>query len=390
MGIDSQFELEVLNGILNFSLPVISDKTRFWMIRTQGGYFYNEFIAKKIVALAWNHVDSHTDFSEQSKERLQDDIVLNYPNISRPSTVVNKCKNFMYEVTPKDILVIPSKGSRYVTFALAGEYFEDVSKTASLEKVVIERIKNRDVDINDVSCPYKKRRHITLLRTVRSEDINYSLYRAISNYHGISNFDNYAKQILNELYNCYIFNNDATLVYNIRKQTPIKPRELSNLIYGNTECLAMIIPEERISTQMSLSSPGDAVYTLEKVYEFAKDNWSSIFGILIFLGGGSALSFHVPGLIDIVKNILHAPDEINQKHAETELKQLEVLSKRIEVLEKIRSSGINPEDLVQPLEALSQGASSLQAEPIILGDDASAIPIEADVNEESNDIDEEL
>ena len=279
-----QKELDIVNNLLNFSVPVIPDNTRFWMIRTQGGYFYNEFLTKKIIALAWNNIDSNTDFSEQSKDRLHDDILLNFPDISRPSTVVNKCKNFMHEVKEGDILVIPNKGSRYVTFASAGEYFEDNSKTVALEKAVIERIKNKDVDINDVSCPYKKRRHIKLLRTVNSEDINYSLYRAISSYHGISNLDDYAKYILNELYNAYIFQGDASIVYNIRKQTPITPRELSNLIYGNLESLSQIIPEENISTQISLNSPGDVVYILKNIYDFAKDNWTAIFALLIFLG----------------------------------------------------------------------------------------------------------
>ena len=384
-----QKELDIVNNLLNFSVPVIPDNTRFWMIRTQGGYFYNEFLAKKIIALAWNNIDSNTDFSEQSKDRLHDDILLNFPDISRPSTVVNKCKNFMHEVKEGDILVIPNKGSRYVTFASAGEYFEDNSKTVALEKAVIERIKNKDVDINDVSCPYKKRRHIKLLRTVNSEDINYSLYRAISSYHGISNLDDYAKYILNELYNAYIFQGDASIVYNIRKQTPITPRELSNLIYGNLESLSQIIPEENISTQISLNSPGDVVYILKNIYDFAKDNWTAIFALLIFLGGGSAFTFKVPGMIDIVKNIINIPNEIKQKNTETEMKQLELLSKKYEFYKKIKSSGITPEDLIAPLEALSAATSSLQAEPIILGNEETSILQKVSEVPEDSDIDEE-
>ena len=46
-----QQEQELLDQLLNFSIPVIPDNTRFWMIRTQKGYFYDEFLAKKYVAL---------------------------------------------------------------------------------------------------------------------------------------------------------------------------------------------------------------------------------------------------------------------------------------------------------------------------------------------------
>ena len=43
-------ELVLLNELLNFKVPIISEKTRFWMVRTQKGYFYSEFISKNFVA----------------------------------------------------------------------------------------------------------------------------------------------------------------------------------------------------------------------------------------------------------------------------------------------------------------------------------------------------
>ena len=122
------FEAEFLNNILHFQPITIPESTHFWMIRTQKGYFYNEFISRGFVALAWNNIDECTDFTHQSKELLKDDIIITFPGIKRPSTVINKCNNFINKVKENDILVIPSKGSQFVTFALAGEYFEDESK----------------------------------------------------------------------------------------------------------------------------------------------------------------------------------------------------------------------------------------------------------------------
>lgn len=385
---DNVKELEILNGLLNFEIPNIPDGTRFWMIRTQKGYFYDEFISKRFVALAWNNIDQTTDFSESSKERLKDNIMMEYPEITRPSTVINKCIHFISEVKSGDILVIPSKGSQYITFAQAGEYYEDSSKTVELEKAVIYRIKNNDVDINDVSCPYKKRRHITLLRTMKSEDINYSLYRAISNYHGISNFDAYSTHILNHLYNCYSFKNDLVLVYNVRKETPIRPRELTKMLYGSTDCLSMMIPEENISTQLSLHSPGDIVYVLKEGFEFVRDNWTVFFGMLVFFGGGSVLTFKVPGLIDIIKNIIKAPSEIRQSKSDADLKELEVLTKRAELYEKLSKCGIDPADIIKPIEELHVSSSSMQSEPIILSDDNAVVSTIIETTSEYDDLEE--
>ena len=227
------------------------------------------------------------------------------------------------------------------------------------------------------------------MRTIKSEDINISLYRAISNYHGISNFDAYSYQILNELYNCYTFHEYTVLVYNIRKTSPIKPRELSRLIYGNIESLCSIISEDRITTKMNLHSPGDVIYMLQEAYEFAKDIWPAIFGLLILLGGGSALSFKVPGLIDIVKNIISVPEDLRSKKLDNDSKELDIQLKRLELKQKIKDSGISPESLLSPMEAIIESTTSLQAEPIILSEEEAVTFLLNDEGEESIDTEDE-
>lgn len=98
-------ENEVLNWIDTFSVPVIPRTKRFWMIRTKKGYFYNEFISKRFVALAWNNITQNTDFSESSRDSLKDDILMEFNEIQRPSTVINKCISFINEIHTDDILV---------------------------------------------------------------------------------------------------------------------------------------------------------------------------------------------------------------------------------------------------------------------------------------------
>lgn len=382
-------QLNIINSILDFAVPVIPENTRFWMIRTQKGYFYNEFVSRRFVALAWNIIDHTTNFSESNKDVLKDAILMEYEEIQRPSTVINKCKIFINDIKEGDILIIPSAGSHYITFARAGGYYEDDSKTPELEHRIIEKIINHDIDITDVSCPYKKRRHITLLRTVRSEELNYSLCRAISNYHGISNMDSYAKHILNALYNYYYFQDTLAFVYSIKKTEPIRPRELNSILYGTTEILCCIAPEETISNQLSLNSPGDIVYYIKAALEFFKDNWAIFFGLLVFVGGGSALSFQVPGVIDILKSIFTAPAELKEKMANAELKELEVLEKKVEVYEKIKASGIDPKALSKSLDIIVQSSTSLKSAPIVLDDAAAATLSEEAAMTEPLDVEEE-
>ena len=44
-------ELSFLNAILDFQVPIIPETTRFWMVRTQRGYFYNEFVTRVLLHL---------------------------------------------------------------------------------------------------------------------------------------------------------------------------------------------------------------------------------------------------------------------------------------------------------------------------------------------------
>lgn len=357
-------ELIILNEILNFQVKEIPENTRFWMIRTKKGYFYDEFVGRGYVALAWNEITKDTDFSDQSNGILSDTIMLNYPEIKRPTTVINKCKSFISDVKVNDVLVIPNAGSSLITFAYAGEYYEDETKTTELEKLVISRIENKDVVINEVTCPYKKRRHITVIRTVRSEEINYSLYRAILNNHGISNLDNYALYILNSLYNIYSYKNDLNIIFNVGKKTPIGPRELSGLLYGTTEYLCNIVDESNITTQVNLNSPGPVLFTMVDIFDKIKDNYIFIFGLLIVVGGGNFLTFKLPGISQVIKDILTLPTSIKKTKAETEIAETEAMIKKCELYDKIKSSGINPEDLKNPIDIISKTTKNLEVSPI--------------------------
>lgn len=69
-------EQSFLDSILNYEIKIIDKETRFWMIRTKKGYFYNEFISNSFIALAWNTITSATDFSEESQDVLKDQILL--------------------------------------------------------------------------------------------------------------------------------------------------------------------------------------------------------------------------------------------------------------------------------------------------------------------------
>lgn len=146
--------MDCIRALLQFEIESIPESTRFWMIRTKRGYFYNEFITKKFVALGWNEVliNNYKSNEKELKEHIKD-----IYGDKRPGLALNKCKNFISEIKEGDILVIPSEGSKKITFAKAGEYFEDKDCTTENEIDLIYKIDNNQLLINSIECPYKKK-----------------------------------------------------------------------------------------------------------------------------------------------------------------------------------------------------------------------------------------
>ena len=383
---DLKKENELLDALLDFDVPVIPEETRFWMIRTKKGYFYHEFISKNYVALAWNIITSETNFEQT--ELLNDTILLHYKEIKRPTLVINKCKSFINEIKVGDILVIPSEGSRYITFAYAGEYYEEPSKTYEIENNIIGRIEVRDVQIDEISCPYRKRRRITPIRTVRSDIINYHLFKAISSYHGISNLDEHGTVILDHIFNCYAFENKARLVFHVTKESPITSKEFSGFLYSiNAILTSNGIDEHVISTQASVHSEGDIVFTIKEAITWLSTNYLWFVAIAVVIGGGKFLSVELPGIPRIIKDVLSINVEKEKNKAELIGIELENLNKALELRDKMLSAGISPselESLKTPLELLSTYSSSMQIVPLNTIEETN-IPITSDSFETDNE-----
>lgn len=361
----------VLDALLNFSIEEIPEATRFWMIRTKKGYFYNEFISQKFVALGWNEIliDNYNADEEALKEHIK-----NVYGDKRPGLAVNKCKNFISQIKEGDILVIPNEGSRRITFAKAGAYYEENKCTTEAEIDVIYKIDNRELLIDDIECPYKKRRIIEILRTVENIGINYHLVSAISSYHGLCNFDEYATLILDCIYDIYSFRNDISMSFNVTKKDAIKPREITNLMYGLTEYLCAIVDEDCLETTINLNSPGKVKIALKKIANVLDARCWCFLGILVVITGGSVKDAELPGVVKVIQDFRTMNVYIRQQEAnleaqllDNELKSIEVNGqkldnalKMLEIIEKTEENHIDIDALLAKCDILLETKEVLE------------------------------
>lgn len=344
-------------------IPKIDEKTNFWMIRSKAGYFYKEYIEKKFIALGWNYIDASTSFETGNVVNLKDEIKERYGD-QRPMTSINKCKKFIYEMKDGDYVIIPNEGSTEIAVCTIGEYYEEPELDYNKEVVAIKKIENGECEINSVPCPYKKRRAIIILLKISSQRIGYKLLRAISSYHGLSNMNEYAEDILNCVYNCYEYKHDLIYAINIAKNERIKARELSTLLYVTTELFSKIIDENLLSVTLNVNSPGKFVVRLEKCYQKIKKGAAPLIIIYLLIFGGSAFGCEFSGiaesLIDTIKEIRMLDIEVETAREELESKKLENYSKAIELIEDAKEFKIDYDDIKSKMELISTLEDSLQ------------------------------
>ena len=335
---ESQF---VLNAISNYSVPTITEDINFWMIRTKKGFFYREFIENGYIALAWNIIDSSTSLKD-TKE-LSDYITQMYPEIKRPTTVINKCKHFIEEVKEGDIILIPSQGTSTVTFARAGKYYEEFNMTYELERDTIFEIENGNSHINSVPCPYKKRRKIEIITTINSSNLNYHLYRALTNYHGISNLKDYSSLILNHIYPCYRYDNNLYFTFTVRSKDDLSAVSIYSLMKSTIDLIVegMGVPEEKIKTKINLNSPGDISMILVDIFNHLSIHWKEYAALIVLFTGGNLVignvSIETPSVLKGLKELLTLKDYLQiykDKHiANQDAHQLSILEQKTKELE---------------------------------------------------------
>ena len=367
-------EANFIDDALKYTIRNIDENKKFWMIRTKKGFFFQEFIADQFVALGWNSITQETDFGKSQEEDLKEHIKNRYGD-SKPLGAINKCKSFIFDINAGDYILIPSRRSERIAIAKAGEYYEDESKKVIDELTVIPKIDSEEKEILDVKCPYKKRRHIEVLKIISPALMNYNLRQAVSNYHGLSNLDKYGEGILNCLYDCYIYKNNLNIAINVKQTNPLNSRQISKLLYSFTEFVYAISNVDDISTTINLNSPGSIRMKLKNAVDVLKGAKIPLIFIFLTITGGKGLGFELPGIVGTVRDIKTLEIAIEKEKADLEKEKEEVKTQRIENMSKVlelyktaEEEGVDIQYILQQLETLNSLKVDLQFESEDIGD----------------------
>lgn len=382
--------LKTINDFLTaFSIPKIPDSTNFWMIRTKGGYFYDEFLSNSFIALGWNIIDSKTSFDKGNEQILKESIT-DYYGDKRPGSALNKCKRFINELQVGDFVLVPNDGTSEIAICRVGEYYE-ADFGYDQEEEINKIIETKSEPIDAVKCPYKKRRQVEVLLKIAASKMGPGLIKAISNYHGLSNLTDYDTEILNCLYNAYEYKENVTYVVNIATNNRIKARDYSGFIYAFTDLFCKIVSDEdAVSIKSNVSSPGRVVVILQKGFNIIKKKALPLLAIYFMAFGGSGFGFEFDGavktVIECVKEWQMMPIEKAKEEEELKAQKIENYQKLLELSEACGDKDLDIDTISEQLERLEKVEKSLDFESSEdFAKESSTEQVEESVNTESVD-----
>jgi hypothetical protein len=234
-------------------LPEINPNRRYWLVRTQGGEYYNAFVKGGYVAIGYDKItlsdikagNTKNDTGVKilsaiiSKKYKQDEE-------GRPTHSASQLIKFAYTIKKGDIVLIPSENSSEITF---GEVTDNHAYLA------------RGVQL--VNCPFKKRKKVKWLKKVYRDSLDPNLYKLMFSHHTISDGDSYAQYIDAMLDSFFVKNKQAHIVIGVQSKKDINARELFEMGLYSLELLDDFCQQESlpyngndVSVKIELQSPG--------------------------------------------------------------------------------------------------------------------------------------
>lgn len=141
--------------------------------------------------------------------------------------------------------------------------------------------------------------------------------------------------------------------------------EFSGLLYSiNSILCAPGIDEMAISTQATVHSAGDVVFAIKEIYNWFTSNYLIFIALATIIGGGKFLTVELPGIARIIKDFQTIKDEKRKNDAEITQLELDNLQKAIDIEQRIKETGVDPQILLNNIGILSACRQSMQINPI--------------------------
>lgn len=279
-------ELSTLDSfVLNkLDISVFSEERNYWLLRTQGGTYFDEFYFNNYIGIEWDDI---VDNTIKSMETMAQIVSKKYPEEKRATYVAGQIWKFIHDFKKGDIVLIPNKDSKIIAF---GEILEDdiyVSDDGISDPFAQLSIPD-DEDSNSIPV-LRKRRRVKWIKTIKRELLDPHLQTFIYAHNTIVDLNPYAIFIDRTLSNFYIKGDSGYFTLRVNKPENIPLDDLTDLFIFNRSLQDFInkhfpdylINRGEIICKIDVQSKGPIQFTgpIKKI---------TLIGlVLMFLCGGS-------------------------------------------------------------------------------------------------------
>lgn len=330
----------------------IKDETNYWLVRTMGGDFYDEYVDKNFIAIGYNEilVDDLTHLPQKerpARKILQEMLKARKDSIRNTGYPASQMIRFAREMKVGDIVVVPASSSYKVTFGV-------------IESDIYQETSNLHAALG---CPFAKRRNVKWIRTSMRHSLPAELQLMFNSRHIISEISGYAPFIDNFLNDFYTKGNMTYLVLRVKQEDTLSADDftlvgdLMELFNDYSAKNTLGLTSRDIKMKMCVQSPGD-------ILAFAQSPEAiTLIGLFILFIKGGTFSinwggFHLEAQSPTVGNtfakMVKTVNDFLNDH--TKRKAINKLSKKLDNME-IEA----PTAIVDMMKQL--GASSTVSDP---------------------------
>ncbi len=279
----------------------VSHDIHYWMVRTMGGDFYQDFIKGDFIAIGYNEIP----LKDIESINLEDQTAINQLRKkvneiyqpARPGHIVSQLLRFCKQINLGDVIVLPGHSSFEVSLCrVKGKVYEE-----------------HDIDNQLNECQFIKRIPIEVVRTTTRLALPPKAQLMFGSRHPISSIDDYATYIDNSMMDFYEKDQEVHLVLHVESERDISTSTFYGLqnIFEVVKCFCkentIEYKEDDITIKVQMESPG--------LLHFISENQNILYfiGLVILLlnGGGLKidneifkLHLHTDGLISKMSDFL--------------------------------------------------------------------------------------
>ncbi|MFB4164789.1 hypothetical protein ACE1TI_13405 [Alteribacillus sp. JSM 102045] len=329
------FKINLIEEIIK-ELPKVDSNINYWLVRTNGGEYYEEFVNENFIGIGWNKI---------TRERIKDNISIedlvreNYKKESRPRYVETQILRFIEGIKKGDVVLVPSKNSRYLHcgYVISDDYYEadlpinDESAFEQLFELEEEGI-----------CPYRKRKWVKWIKPLSKDQLDPKLYLLVYSHHTITSANDYKDLINRAMFDMYIQDEKCYATFQIERAENIEARSLVTFLNSLIEVNKIKSGKDDLEIKISVQSPG-LTEIIDNLYNIV---WTCVV-ILSIIGGKVKtpfFQFESGGVVGYIekyikerKNEGKVPDNIREdlKSSSEELKMTQP-SEFVKAIEKVQ------------------------------------------------------